>query len=170
MRRRQGHSCNFEVYMKNVDIYTDGACTGNPGKGGYGAILIYGEHKKEISCGFRKTTNNRMELMAPITALGLLNERCSVTVYSDSKYLTDAINKKWLDSWKRNNWKKADRKAVLNVDLWQRLDRLIEFHDVEFVWVKGHDGNQYNELCDALAVNAYSKEELDIDKVYENAN
>ena len=120
--------------MKNVEIYTDGACTGNPGKGGFGAVLIYNGNEKRISCGYRKTTNNRMELMAAIEALRLLKEECNVTLYSDSKYLTDAINKKWIDSWQKNGWKKSDKKDVLNVDLWTQLLSLIEKHNITFVW------------------------------------
>lgn len=154
--------------MKNVEIYTDGACTGNPGKGGFGAVLIYNGNEKEISRGYRKTTNNRMELMAAIEALKLLKEPCSVSLYSDSKYLTDAINKKWLDSWKKNGWKKSDKKPVLNVDLWTQLLELTDKHSVTFIWVKGHAGNKYNEMCDALAVEAYNNHAEDVDCYYEN--
>ena len=137
--------------MKHVDIYTDGACRGNPGKGGWGAILIYGKHKKEMSGGERQTTNNRMELMAAIEALSILKEPCEVTLTSDSKYLVDAIEKGWLDSWKKNGWRKSDRSEVLNVDLWQRLIVQLEKHTVSFVWVHGHTGHEYNERCDVLA-------------------
>lgn len=137
--------------MKHVDIYTDGACRGNPGKGGFGAILVYGGREKEISGGEPMTTNNRMELMAAITALEALREPCEITLTSDSKYLTDAINKGWLSSWKKNGWKKADKSKVLNVELWERIDKLLSIHTVTFVWVKGHDGHPYNERCDALA-------------------
>ena len=154
--------------MKKVEIYTDGACTGNPGKGGYGAVLIYNGVQKEISRGFRTTTNNRMELMAAIDALKMLKEPCEVELYSDSKYLTDAINKGWLASWIKNGWKKADKKKVLNIDLWQDLLELTRKHSVEFIWVKGHAGNKYNEICDSLAVAAYSKEELLSDTNYES--
>ena len=137
--------------MKHVDIYTDGACRGNPGKGGWGAILVYGNNKKEMSGGERQTTNNRMELMAAIEALTVLKEPCEVTLTSDSKYLVDAIEKGWLDSWKKNGWRKADRSEVLNVDLWQRLIVQLERHTVSFVWVHGHMGHEYNERCDVLA-------------------
>ena len=137
--------------MKHVDIYTDGACRGNPGRGGWGAILVYGAKEKEISGGEPMTTNNRMELMGAISALELLKEPCDVTLTSDSKYLTDAINKGWLENWKRNGWKKADKKSVLNPELWQRLDALLEKHTVRFVWVHGHEGHVYNERCDVLA-------------------
>ncbi|MBO5938257.1 MAG: ribonuclease HI [Clostridia bacterium] len=137
--------------MKHVDIYTDGACRGNPGRGGWGAILVYGTKEKEISGGEPMTTNNRMELMGAISALELLKEPCDVTLTSDSKYLTDAINKGWLENWKRNGWKKADKKPVLNPELWQRLDALLAKHTVRFVWVHGHEGHVYNERCDVLA-------------------
>ena len=137
--------------MKHVDIYTDGACRGNPGKGGWGAILIYGNHKKEMSGGERQTTNNRMELMAAIEALSILKEPCEVTLTSDSKYLVDAIEKGWLTSWRKNGWRKSDRSEVLNVDLWQRLIVQLEKHTVSFVWVHGHTGHEYNERCDVLA-------------------
>ncbi len=137
--------------MKHVEIYTDGACRGNPGRGGWGAILIYGGKEKEISGGEPMTTNNRMELMGAISALELLKEPCDVTLTSDSKYLTDAINKGWLENWKKNGWKKADKKPVLNPELWQRLDALLQKHTVRFVWVHGHEGHVYNERCDVLA-------------------
>ena len=154
--------------LKKVEIYTDGACTGNPGKGGYGAVLIYNGNEKRISKGFRKTTNNRMELMAAIEALNLLKENCIVDLYSDSKYLTDAINQKWLSSWQKNGWKKADKKPVLNRDLWEELLLLINKHEVTFIWVKGHNGNPYNEICDAMAVEAYNNSSDNIDETYEN--
>lgn len=153
--------------MKKVEIYTDGACTGNPGKGGYGAILVYNEKEKRISRGFRKTTNNRMELLAAIDALMLLKEPCDVDLYSDSKYLTDAINKGWLVSWINNRWKKADKKSVLNVDLWKSLSALLEKHNVNFIWVKGHAGHKYNEQCDKMAVEAYTLSADCIDEEYE---
>ncbi len=129
--------------MKHVDIYTDGACRGNPGKGGWGAILIYGKNKKEMSGGERLTTNNRMELIAAIEALSILKEPCEVTLTSDSKYLVDAIEKGWLASWQKNGWRKADRSEVLNVDLWQRLIVELDRHDVSFVWVHGHTGHEW---------------------------
>ena len=137
--------------MKHVDIYTDGACRGNPGKGGWGAILVFGGVEKELSGGEAMTTNNRMELMGAICALEALKEPCEVTLTSDSKYLTDAINKGWLESWKAKGWKKADKSPVLNPELWQRLDRLLNIHKVTFVWVHGHRGHVYNERCDVLA-------------------
>lgn len=137
--------------MKNVEIYTDGACRGNPGVGGWGAILKYGSIEREISGGDPSTTNNRMELTAVITALSLLKEPCHVILTSDSKYVIDAIQKGWLDSWQKKGWRKADGKAVLNVDLWEKLVPLLDVHKVDFVWVHGHTGHQYNERCDELA-------------------
>ena len=137
--------------MKHVDIYTDGACRGNPGRGGWGAILVFGGVEKELSGGESMTTNNRMELMAAIKAMEALKEPCEITLTSDSKYLTDAINKGWLESWKARGWKKADKSAVLNPELWQRIDELIAIHKVTFVWVHGHRGHAYNERCDVLA-------------------
>lgn len=140
--------------MKKVDIYTDGACKGNPGPGGYGAILVYNGVEKEFSGGEAETTNNRMELLGAITALAALKEPCEVVLTSDSKYLVDAVTKGWLESWRKKGWKKADGKPALNVDLWQRLLPLLETHSVTFHWIKGHDGHEYNERCDRLAVAA----------------
>lgn len=137
--------------MKAVEIFTDGACSGNPGPGGYGAILLYGKYRKELSGGFRHTTNNRMEIFAAIAALEALNEPCSVTLFSDSSYLVDAISKNWLRGWKNRGWIKADKQPVLNVDLWQRLDGLLSVHSVTFHWVKGHASNENNNRCDELA-------------------
>ena len=152
--------------MEILRIYTDGACTGNPGKGGYGAVLIYNGREKEISAGYVLTTNNRMELLAAITALELLRESCEVTLYSDSKYLSDAINKGWIYGWLKNGWKKSDKKPVLNVDLWKRLLVQINRHKIEFVWVKGHAGHPENERCDAMAREAYSRDGLFEDEMY----
>ena len=143
--------------MKNVEIYTDGACSGNPGMGGWGAILVYNGREKEICGSEAQTTNNRMELTAVIKALKALKEPCSVTLTTDSKYVCDAINQEWVYNWKRNGWRKADKKPALNVDLWEELLALLEKHSVKFVWVKGHNGNAYNERCDKLAVNEYLK-------------
>lgn len=137
--------------MKHVDIYTDGACRGNPGKGGWGAILVYGSTEKELSGGERETTNNRMELTAVISALAALRERCEVTLTSDSKYVIDAIEKGWAVSWQQKGWRKADKSPALNVDLWETLLDLLDQHEVTFVWVRGHNGHPYNERCDALA-------------------
>jgi len=143
-----------ENFMKKVNIYTDGACRGNPGPGGYGVILEYEGREKELSEGFPNTTNNRMELTAAIVGLEALKQPCEVTLYSDSKYLIDAIQKGWLDSWRAKGWKKSDGKPVLNVDLWERLIVQLERHKVRFEWVKGHDGHRYNERCDLLATTA----------------
>ena len=143
--------------MKNVEIYTDGACSGNPGPGGWGAVLIYNGVEKQLSGSEKETTNNRMELSAVITALKALKEPCNVTLTTDSKYVCDAINKGWLTSWQKNSWKKADKKPVLNIDLWQELLPLLNKHRVEFIWVKGHNGHKYNEICDKLAVAEYQK-------------
>ena len=137
--------------MKQVEIYTDGACRGNPGRGGWGAILVYGGIEKEMSGGERQTTNNRMELTAAISALDALKVPCEVTLTSDSKYLTDAINKGWLVNWKKRGWKKSDGDVLPNLDLWKKIDELITKHKVTFVWVKGHEGHAYNERCDTLA-------------------
>ncbi len=150
--------------MKDIIIYTDGACSGNPGPGGYGIVLMYNEHKKEISKGFKKTTNNRMELMAVVDALKMLKEACSVKVYSDSKYVVDAINKGWLKGWVMKNWVRGKNNPVLNVDLWKQLVPLLEKHDVQFIWVKGHANNLYNERCDELARMAINNSNLHEDK------
>lgn len=141
--------------MKKIDIYTDGACSGNPGKGGWGAVLVYNQTEKELCGGEKATTNNRMELTAVISALKAVKEPCEITVTTDSKYVCDAVNKGWVYSWKRNCWKKADKKPALNVDLWEQLLSLLEIHKVTFNWVKGHNGHEYNERCDRLAVNYY---------------
>lgn len=137
--------------MKTVDIYTDGACKGNPGAGGWAAILVYNGIEKELSGGENPTTNNRMELTAAIMGLSALKEKCKVNLVSDSQYLVSAIEKGWLESWKSKGWKKADKKPVLNDDLWKKLSGLLEMHEVSFSWVKGHDGHSYNERCDTLA-------------------
>ena len=143
--------------MKNIQIYTDGACSGNPGKGGWGAVLVYKSAEKELSGAEENTTNNRMELTAVIKALKQLKEPCKVVLTTDSKYVCDSINKGWVYSWQQNNWKKADKKPALNVDLWEQLLELLQIHQVDFVWVKGHNGHKYNERCDQLAVNEYMK-------------
>ena len=139
--------------MKHVDIYTDGACRGNPGRGGFGAILVYNGNEKELCGGEASTTNNRMELCAVISALEALREPCEVTLTTDSKYVVDSVTKGWALSWKSKGWRKADKSPALNVDLWERLLALLETHKVTFVWVKGHNGHPYNERCDALATN-----------------
>ncbi len=137
--------------LKKVDIFTDGACSGNPGAGGWGAILRYGEHEKELSGGEKSTTNNRMELTALIEALKALKTRCSITVYTDSKYVADAFLRGWIWNWMKNGWRKADKKPVLNPELWQELVSEIRKHEYKIVWVKGHAGHPENERCDALA-------------------
>jgi Ribonuclease HI len=138
--------------MKQVEIHTDGACSGNPGPGGWAAILIFKQIERELSGGERQTTNNRMELTAAIKALEALNEPCEVTLNSDSKYLVDGMTKGWAKSWQKNGWIKSDKKPALNPELWERLLDLCQTHKVKFSWVRGHNGNEYNERCDALAV------------------
>jgi ribonuclease HI len=140
--------------LKHVEIFTDGGCLGNPGPGGYGAILASGEHRKELSGGYKHTTNNRMELMACIVALEVLKFRCVVTVYSDSKYMVDSVSKGWAVKWKRNGWRRSGGDKAENIDLWERLLSVIEKHQVKFLWVKGHDGHRENERCDQLATEA----------------
>ena len=137
--------------MKKVDIYTDGACRNNPGRGGWGAILVYAGREKELSGGEPMTTNNRMELSAVIAALSALKENCEVTLTTDSQYVVNAIEKGWLDSWRKNGWRKSDKSPVQNVDLWEKLIGLLDRHKVTFVWVRGHNGHPYNERCDVLA-------------------
>ena len=137
--------------MRHVDIYTDGACRGNPGAGGWGAILVYNGIEKELSGGEASTTNNRMELSAAIAALSALKEPCDVTLTSDSKYMIDGITKGWAKSWKSKGWRKADKSPALNPDLWDELLNLIDKHNVTFIWVRGHAGHPYNERCDKLA-------------------
>ena len=153
--------------MKKVTIYTDGACSGNPGPGGYGAVLRYGGHARELSGGFRKTTNNRMELLGVIVGLDALKNPCRVTIYSDSRYIVDAVNKGWARRWKANGWRRNKKEKALNPDLWDRLLALLDTHDTEFRWVKGHAGNAGNERADALAVAAANSEDLAVDRGYE---
>lgn len=136
--------------MKEVSIYTDGACRGNPGRGGWGAILVYGKYEKELSGGERETTNNRMELTAAIEGLSALREPCRVTLYSDSKYVVDAFLLGWVESWRAAGWRRGKDK-LKNPDLWEKLYALTEIHEVDFIWVKGHAGHDYNERCDILA-------------------
>ncbi len=141
--------------MKTVYIYTDGACSGNPGPGGWGAILKYGNAYKELSGANELTTNNKMELTAVIMALKALKEPCKVILTTDSKYVVDGIEKGWAKSWKRNGWIKSDKKPALNSDLWDELLNLLDVHQVKFNWVKGHDGHPENERCDEMAVSEY---------------
>lgn len=137
---------------KNVSLYTDGACSGNPGPGGWGLILSYKGHEKEASGGERETTNNRMELCAAIKGLEMLKEPCNVELYSDSQYLINGITKGWAEKWKKNGWMRNKKEPALNVDLWERILELISVHNVTFIWVKGHASNEKNNRCDALAV------------------
>ena len=143
--------------MKTVTIYTDGACSGNPGPGGWGAILEYKGHEKELSGGERNTTNNRMELTAVIKALEALKEPCTVELYSDSKYVIDALQKGWAVGWRKRGWIKSDKKPALNPDLWETLLNLTETHDVRYHWVKGHASNPKNNRCDELAVSEWKR-------------
>ncbi|MDD4716463.1 MAG: ribonuclease HI [Oscillospiraceae bacterium] len=146
--------------MKSVTIYTDGACSGNPGPGGWGAILRYNGMERELSGGAAETTNNRMELMGAISALEALKEPCAVVLYTDSQYLVNAVEKGWAMRWQKNGWMRNKKEKALNPDLWARLLALLEKHDVSFHWVKGHAENDYNNRCDALAV-AQSKAHAD---------
>ena len=152
--------------MKKVEIYTDGACSGNPGKGGWGAVLIYKGVRKELSAGYEKTTNNRRELTAAIEGLSALKEPCEVDLYSDSKYLVDAIEKGWVEKWRKNNWMRERNKPALNADLWKKLMALLEKHNVRFIWVKGHASNEENNRCDQLARGAAQGENLLTDDEY----
>lgn len=155
--------------MKKVIIYTDGSCLGNPGPGGWAAILeLAGSgHRREIGGGYRLTTNNRMEILAAIMGLSALKEPCLVSLQSDSRYLCDSVNKGWLRNWQARNWVKTDKKAVLNVDLWQRLIPLLDAHKVAFEWLEGHAGHQWNEKCDELARSHAMKTSLPADRAFE---
>lgn len=154
--------------MHQVKIYTDGACQKNPGPGGYAAVLISKEHRRELSGGYRRTTNNRMEMMAAIAGLSALKSTCEVAIFSDSKYLVDAMSKKWYVKWRKNGWLTAGNQPVKNCDLWQQLIELTEKHRTIFLWVKGHAGNLENERCDDLAVRACKSKELLVDDGFEN--
>lgn len=152
--------------MKKIQLFTDGSCLGNPGPGGFGAVLRYGKHEKQLSQGFKLTTNNRMELLAAIAGLEALNERCEVSLTTDSQYVKNGINQ-WIKNWKKKGWITSDRKPVKNVDLWKRLDAACEKHKVEWHWVKGHAGHAENELCDELARSAAQSNNLLEDKGYQ---
>lgn len=148
-----------------VEMYTDGACSGNPGAGGYGTILRFKDsagtyHEKELTAGYKVTTNNRMELMAVIAGLEALKKSCSVKICSDSKYFIDAFRQKWVESWKANNWRTSSKQPVKNIDLWKRLLEAMENHEIELIWVKGHNGHEFNERCDKLAVASSKSDEL----------
>ncbi len=155
--------------MKRVIIHTDGGCKGNPGPGGYGAVMVCGKHRKELSAGYRLTTNNRMELRAAIAALEDLKEPCEVELHSDSKYLIDAISKKWIDGWKKRGWKTAAKEPVKNQDLWLLLLAAIGPHKIDWRWVKGHAGHEENERCDELANIAVAGKNLQEDSGFEAA-
>jgi len=152
--------------MKEVTIYTDGGCHGNPGPGGYGAVLLSGQHRKELFGGYKRTTNNRMELLACITALEALKQKCRVRLHSDSKYIVDSVTKGWARRWRANNWRRNKKEMAVNPDLWARLLDLCERHEVNFVWVKGHAGNKENERCDRLVQKAIARGKLKEDVNY----
>jgi ribonuclease HI len=152
--------------VKDIIIHTDGACSGNPGPGGYAVLLRHGDTVRELSGGFAKTTNNRMELLAAIEGLSALKESCRVTLHSDSRYLVDAMTKRWIENWKVRGWLTAAKQRVKNQDLWRRLDELNTRHTVEWTWVRGHDGQQENERCDVLAVTAAEAKDLPPDTGY----
>lgn len=156
--------------LQEITIYTDGACTGNPGPGGYGAVMNQGKHRNELSAGFRKTTNNRMEMMAVIESLKTLKDRRQVVLYSDSRYVVDAINKGWAKKWQANNWVLSSKSKAKNTDLWKQMLEQLDRHDVDVRWVKGHAGNDGNERADALAVKAGKGRNLAIDHGYESPN
>ena len=152
---------------KHVIVYTDGACTGNPSPGGYGVVLKYGDHRRELRGGYRRTTNNRMELMGAIEGLSALKEKCPVTPLSDSEYLVKAMAQGWAQRWRANGWKRNRKKKAVNPDLWETLLTLCEHHDVEFKWIRGHTGDIENERCDQLAVQAAHEANLAVDEGYE---
>jgi len=153
--------------LKPVIVSTDGACSGNPGPGGYGVVLRYGDHRRELSGGFRRTTNNRMELMAAIKALEALREPCDVTLLTDSEYLVNGLEKGWAKRWRSRGWRRPGRKIAPNWELWQRLLELGEYHRVKVRWVEGHAGHLDNERCDELATSALTRQDLAIDAGYE---
>src|SRR5439155_4725949 len=154
--------------MPSVEIYTDGGCEPNPGPGGYGVVLLHPKKRAEASGGFRLTTNNRMEIFAAIAGLEMLKQPCKVTLYSDSQYLVKAMMESWVATWKKKGWWRTNKERPENVDLWQRLDRLCEPHQVEFRWVKGHAGNPENERCDQLSMTVLRRPNLPVDEGYEN--
>src|SRR5262249_26331030 len=157
----------MERTPREVEIYTDGYCQGNPGRGGYGAVLLYGAHIKELCGGFRLTTNNRMEKMAVIVALSALKKRCSVTVFSDSRHVVDGIAKGWAGRWRKKGWMRTKKEMAVNSDLWARLLDLCERHEVKMVWVKGHSGINWNERADELSMTGAMMDDLPVDEVYE---
>jgi ribonuclease HI len=152
--------------MKQITVYTDGGCINNPGPGGYGVVLVYNSHRKELSGGFQRTTNNRMEIFAAIAGLETLKEPCRVTIVSDSQYLVYAVQKGWARKWKANRWMRNNKEKAINPDLWERLLKLCEIHDARFEWIRGHAGHPENERCDELAKAAARKSDLAIDSGY----
>lgn len=156
--------------LKNVIMYSDGACIGNPGPGGYGVVLLYKGHRKELSGGFRLTTNNRMEIMAAIIGLHALRTRCAVEVITDSQLLINTMTKGWARAWRRNDWKKRNKEKVLNADLWAQLLQLCDYHRVSFLWTQSHAGDPENERCDKLAREAAQQEGLPSDSAYEGGS
>lgn len=156
----------MQEQVKRIEIYTDGACLGNPGPGGYGVVLKYGGHRKELSGGFGRTTNNRMEILAAIVGLESPKERCHVVLYSDSQYLVKAMTLGWARKWRANNWMRNAKERALNSDLWERLLQLCEYHTVEFKWVRGHNGHAENERCDQIAMQAAQGAGLPCDEGY----
>jgi ribonuclease HI len=156
--------------MKQVKLYTDGACSHNPGPGGYGVVLMYDAHRKELSGGFRRTTNNRMEILAAIVGLESLKEPCQVTLYSDSQYLVDSIMKGWAIRWQAKGWMRNSKDKAINPDLWERLLQLCKIHKVQFEWVRGHAGHKENERCDELATAAVQGSALAVDEFYEQTS
>jgi ribonuclease HI len=154
--------------LKEINLYTDGASSGNPGPGGYGVILKYNNKMKELSGGFRRTTNNRMELMAVIEGLKSLKVKCKVNIYSDSKYIVDAIELGWLDKWERKGWKRDKKHKLKNPDLWKELYNLLQKHELKLFWVRGHNGHPENERCDFLAVKASQQPDLPADAYFES--
>ena len=154
--------------LPKVTIYTDGGCINNPGPGGYGVVLLYKNHRKELSGGFRRTTNNRMEILAAIKGLEALHQRCRVTIYSDSQYVVNAIEKGWALRWQSNRWQRNRKEKAVNPDLWERLLELCDSHDVRFRWIRGHRGTIENERADQLAKGAATGSDQSIDTIYEN--
>ena len=154
--------------LNQATIYTDGSCLNNPGPGGYGVVLLYGDHRRELAGGFRKTTNNRMELMAAILGLEALKKKCRVTLYSDSQYVVNGLERGWAKRWRANGWKRNKREKAINADLWERLLDLAENHEIEFKWIRGHAGIPENERCDELALEAAQSNDLRIDAGYQS--
>ena len=156
--------------MKKVILYSDGACSNNPGKGGWGSILEFNGTRKEFSRGYKNSTNNRMELMGIIEPLRLLKEACEIEIYTDSMYIVNSINKKWINGWVKRDWKRSDGEPVANIDLWKLMLELLETHQLKFNWVRGHNEHEENERCDELAVAARQQSVLETDEVYEKEN